>query len=146
MRILVYEYLSAGARADSAAALSQEGWGMLDALVRDLAGCPGIEAHTLLAPALLPEAAGWPTAVCVHTAPPGAEVEPDAETLDSHGTPLASGDSVTLIKDLDVKGAGFVAKRGTLVKNIRLTGDPAHVEGKVNGVAIVLKTQFLKKA
>ncbi|UJR82680.1 PhnA domain-containing protein [Sandaracinus amylolyticus] len=78
--------------------------------------------------------------------PAEAEPDVDAPTLDSHGAPLATGDSVTLIKDLDVKGAGFVAKRGTLVKNIRLTDDPAHVEGKVNGVAIVLKTQFLKKA
>ena len=67
-------------------------------------------------------------------------------TLDSNGTALADGDSVTLIKDLDVKGGGFVAKRGTLVKGIRLTGDPEHVEGRVNKVTIVLKTRFLKKA
>lgn len=66
--------------------------------------------------------------------------------LDSNGTELSDGDSVTLIKDLDVKGAGFVAKRGTLVKGIRLTDDPEHVEGKVNGVDIVLKTMFLKRA
>ena len=56
------------------------------------------------------------------------------------------GDGVTLIKDLDVKGAGFTAKRGTLVRPIRLTDNPEHVEGKVNKMAIVLKTQFLKKA
>ncbi len=67
-------------------------------------------------------------------------------TVDSNGTELADGDSVTLIKDLDVKGAGFVAKRGTLVKNIRLTDDPENVDGRVNKVAIVLKTRFLKKA
>jgi len=59
---------------------------------------------------------------------------------------LTSGDSVTLIKDLDVKGTSFVAKRGTLVKGIRLTDNPEHVEGRVNKVSIVLKTQFLKKA
>jgi protein PhnA len=69
-----------------------------------------------------------------------------APTLDSNGNPLAEGDSVTIIKDLDVKGAALTAKRGTLVKNIHLTGDPAFVEGRVNGVAIVLKTQFLKRA
>ena len=64
---------------------------------------------------------------------------------DTNGVALADGDSVTLIKDLDVKGAGFTAKRGTLVKNIRLGDDPTHVEGKVNKVAIYLKTAFLKK-
>lgn len=82
----------------------------------------------------------------VPATPGEAESESETKTVDSNGTPLATGDSVTLIKDLDVKGAGFTAKRGTLVKNIRLTDDPGHVEGKVNGVAIVLKTQFLKKA
>jgi protein PhnA len=65
---------------------------------------------------------------------------------DSNGTPLAQGDSVTLIKDLEVKGAGFTAKRGTLVKNIVLTEDSALIEGRVNGSTIVLKTCFLKKA
>ena len=68
------------------------------------------------------------------------------QTFDSNGIELLDGDSVTLIKDLDVKGTSFVAKRGTKVTGIRLTGNPAHVEGKVNKVAIVLKTEFLKKA
>jgi protein PhnA len=72
--------------------------------------------------------------------------EADAPTLDSNGTPLEDGDAVTLIKNLDVKGGGFTAKRGTMVKNIKLTGDPEHVEGKVNGVMIVLKTKFLKRS
>ena len=76
----------------------------------------------------------------------GLSTEATAPTLDSNGTPLLDGDSVTLIKDLDVKGAGFTAKRGTLVKNIRLTDDPGNVEGRVSKVAIVLKTEFLKKA
>ena len=66
-------------------------------------------------------------------------------TLDSNGVALTNGDSVTLIKDLNVKGGGFTAKRGTLVKNISLTDDPKHIEGKVNGVQIVLVTSFLKK-
>ncbi|MGK5090006.1 PhnA domain-containing protein [Bdellovibrionota bacterium FG-2] len=68
-----------------------------------------------------------------------------AATKDSNGTALVDGDSVTLIKDLEVKGAGFTAKRGTVVKKITLTGDPGLVEGKVNGTTIVLKTCFLKK-
>lgn len=67
-------------------------------------------------------------------------------TLDSNGARLQEGDAVTLIKDLDVKGAGFTAKRGTLVKGIRLTSNPLHIEGKVNGVQIVLVAAYLKKA
>ena len=66
-------------------------------------------------------------------------------TKDSNGNPLQDGDSVTLIKDLDVKGANFTAKRGTLVKKISLTDNPEHVEGRVDGVAIVLVAKFLKK-
>ena len=67
-------------------------------------------------------------------------------TLDSNGAVLVDGDSVTLIKDLEVKGARFTAKRGTLVKNIRLTDDPELIDARVNKIAIVLKTCFLKKA
>ena len=69
----------------------------------------------------------------------------ESQTKDSNGSLLYSGDSVTLIKDLVVKGANFTAKRGTLVKNITLTNDPKHIEGKVNGTHIVLVAAFLKK-
>jgi protein PhnA len=65
---------------------------------------------------------------------------------DSNGTILAEGDTVTLIKDLEVKGAGFTAKRGTIVKNIRLTDDSRYIEGKINGSTIVLVAAFMKKA
>lgn len=65
---------------------------------------------------------------------------------DSNGTILSEGDTVTLIKDLEVKGAGFTAKRGTIVKNIRLTDDPKYIEGKINGSTIVLVAAFMKKA
>lgn len=65
---------------------------------------------------------------------------------DSNGTALIDGDSVTLIKDLEVKGANFTAKRGTLVKNITLSDDPELISGRVNGAQIYLKTCFLKKA
>ncbi len=74
-----------------------------------------------------------------------AQDESDAKVVDSNGTVLADGDAVTLIKDLDVKGANFTAKRGTLVKNIRLGDDPTHVEGRVNKMSIMLKTCFLKR-
>ena len=72
--------------------------------------------------------------------------ESNLAVVDSNGTELQDGDSVTLIKDLDVKGAGFTAKRGTLVKNIRLGDDPSHIEGKVNKVSVMLKTCFLKRS
>ncbi len=64
---------------------------------------------------------------------------------DSNGVDLKTGDSVTIIKDLVVKGAGFTAKRGTLVKKIMLSENPEHIEGKVNGTQIVLLTKYLKK-
>ena len=69
-----------------------------------------------------------------------------APTLDSNGNVLQDGDSVTLIKDLVVKGANFTAKRGTMVKNISLTSNPEPIAGRVNGVQIVLVANFLKKA
>ncbi|KQP09666.1 PhnA protein [Methylobacterium sp. Leaf99] len=69
------------------------------------------------------------------------------DTKDSNGTKLADGDSVTLIKDLKVKGTSTTLKRGTLIKNIRLTGDPGEIECNAEKVkGLVLKTQFLKKA
>ena len=67
--------------------------------------------------------------------------------LDSNGSLLETGDTVTLIKDLDVKGAGFTAKRGTAVRNIAVVDDNAeHIEGRVNGTRIVLLTKFVRKA
>jgi protein PhnA len=66
---------------------------------------------------------------------------------DSNGTFLATGDTVTLIKDLTVKGAGFTAKRGTAVRNISLVeNNPKQLEGRVNGTQIVILTEFVKRA
>ena len=66
---------------------------------------------------------------------------------DSNGTLLADGDSVTLIKDLKVKGANTTLKRGTLIKNIRLTYNEEEIECNAEKVkGLVLKTCFLKKA
>jgi protein PhnA len=68
-------------------------------------------------------------------------------TRDANGTELKDGDSVTLVKDLKVKGTSETIKRGTLVKNIRLTGDPGEIECNTKQVkGLVLKTEFLKKA
>lgn len=65
---------------------------------------------------------------------------------DSNGALLKEGDSVTVIKDLKVRGSSSVIKRGTMVKNIRLTDDADEVEGKVEKSLMVLRTEFLKKA
>ncbi len=76
----------------------------------------------------------------------GAGAEDAVVHRDSNGAVLEAGDSVVLIKDLNVKGGGFTAKRGTAVRNIRLVADNAeHIEGKVNGQTIVILTQFVKK-
>jgi len=67
--------------------------------------------------------------------------------VDSNGALLEAGDTVTLIKDLNVKGAGFTAKRGTAVRGISLVADnPEHIEGRVNGQQIVILTKFVKKS
>jgi protein PhnA len=65
---------------------------------------------------------------------------------DSNGALLKEGDSVTVIKDLKVRGSSGVIKRGTMVKNIRLTVDADEIEGKVEKSVMVLRTEFLKKA
>lgn len=67
------------------------------------------------------------------------------DVKDSNGNLLNDGDSVTLIKDLKVKGSSVVLKRGTKVK-IRLTDDPDEVDCKTDKGAFVLRTEFLKKA
>lgn len=69
----------------------------------------------------------------------------DSQAFDSNNTQLAAGDSVYLIKDLPVKGAGFTAKQGTTVRGISLTSNPEHIEGRVNGQKIVILTKFVKK-
>lgn len=66
---------------------------------------------------------------------------------DSNGAVLEAGDTVTLIKDLNVKGANFTAKRGTAVRKISLVPDNAkHIEGRVEGQQIVILTEFVKKS
>jgi protein PhnA len=67
------------------------------------------------------------------------------EVKDSNGTLLAEGDSVKLIKDLKVRGSSTTLKRGTVVKNIRLTDNEEEIEGKVEKTVMVLKTMFVQK-
>jgi protein PhnA len=73
--------------------------------------------------------------------------EDTVKHLDSNGTLLEAGDTVTLIKDLNVKGANFTAKRGTVVRGISLVADnPEQIEARVSGQQIVILTKFVKKA
>ncbi len=67
------------------------------------------------------------------------------EAKDSNGSILNDGDTVTLIKDLKVKGSSLVLKRGTTVKKIKLTDDANEIDCRINGSSIVLRTEFLKK-
>ena len=68
------------------------------------------------------------------------------EVRDSVGNVLSDGDQVTLIKDLEVKGAGQTLKRGTLIKSIRLTGDPQEIDCKFEGIkGLVLRAEFVRK-
>ena len=65
---------------------------------------------------------------------------------DAVGNMLADGDQVTLIKDLNVKGAGQTLKRGTLIKSIRLTGDPQEIDCRYEGIkGLVLRAEFVRK-
>jgi protein PhnA len=68
------------------------------------------------------------------------------EVRDAVGNLLADGDQVTLIKDLKVKGANQTLKRGTLIKSIRLTGDPQEIDCRYEGIkGLVLRAEFVRK-
>ncbi len=79
----------------------------------------------------------------------GEDEEEDENKIvhkDSNGVTLLDGDSVVLIKDLDVKGATFTAKRGAAVHNIKLVWDDANlIEGRVENQNIYILTQYVKK-
>lgn len=77
----------------------------------------------------------------------GLESEDKLVYKDANGVTLQAGDTVVITKDLDVKGTGFTAKRGTAVRNIGLVAnDDKHIEGRVNGVKIHILTCYLKKS
>ncbi len=68
------------------------------------------------------------------------------EVRDAVGNLLADGDSVTLIKDLEVKGAGRTLKQGTAIKSIRLTGDAQEIDCRFDGIkGLVLRAEFVRK-
>lgn len=81
---------------------------------------------------------------------PASEVKAEAakasEVRDASGTVLADGDSVVLIKDLKVKGAGQTLKQGTVIRSIRLTDNPEEVDCRYDGIkGLVLRTEFVRK-
>ncbi|WP_199554873.1 alkylphosphonate utilization protein [Sandaracinobacteroides hominis] len=68
------------------------------------------------------------------------------EVRDSVGNLLADGDSVVLVKDLKVKGAGQTLKVGTVIRSIRLTGDAQEIDCRFDGIkGLVLRAEFVKK-
>lgn len=86
---------------------------------------------------------------CAHEWQAGEIPTEDSEdkVLDSNGNVLADGDTVTVIKDLKVKGSSAVVKVGTKVKNIRLVGGDHDIDCKIDGIgAMKLKSEFVKKA
>jgi protein PhnA len=64
---------------------------------------------------------------------------------DINGNALVDGDSVKLTKDLKVKGAGITLKRGTVVKNIRVTESSEEIDCKIKKTSIILRTEFVQK-
>ncbi|MEC3862302.1 alkylphosphonate utilization protein [Mesobacterium sp. TK19101] len=78
--------------------------------------------------------------------PASEMVETGPEVRDAQGTLLADGDSVTLIRDLKVKGAGQTLKQGTVIKSIRLTANPDEIDCRHDSIkGLVLRTEFVKK-
>jgi protein PhnA len=87
---------------------------------------------------------------CAHEWPKSAAIAPADEglvVLDANGNRLADGDSVTVIKDLKLKGSSLVVKVGTKVKNIRLVDSDHNIDCKIDGIgAMSLKSEFVRKA
>ena len=89
---------------------------------------------------------------CAHEWSDQADATTEADdalsAVDAHGTPLANGDSVVLLKDLKVKGSSLVLKQGTKVKNIRLVPGADHnIDCKIEGFGgMMLKSEYVKKA
>ncbi len=86
---------------------------------------------------------------CAHewSAQAGQSDSEESGIVDANGNVLSDGDTVTVIKDLKVKGSSSVVKVGTRVKNIRLVGGDHDIDCKIDGIgAMKLKSQFVKKA
>lgn len=93
----------------------------------------------------LPHAGHWECATCGHEWPRAAAPEAARVVKDAHGNVLADGDTVTLIKDLKLRGGSGVLKGGAKAKNIRLVDGDHEIDCKIDGVALALKACFVKK-
>lgn len=87
----------------------------------------------------------WECSTCGHEWPKDPEPEAARVVKDAHGNVLADGDSITVIKDLKLGGAQ-VLKAGSKAKNIRLVDGDHEIDCRIDGVAIMLKACFVKKA
>ena len=83
---------------------------------------------------------------CAYEWQEGEATEAALVIKDANGTPLADGDTVVLVKDLKVKGSSQVIKQGTKVKGIRLQEGDHDIACKIEGSAMNLKSEFVKKA
>ncbi|MCK9534037.1 MAG: zinc ribbon domain-containing protein YjdM [Pseudomonas sp.] len=97
-----------------------------------------------------PDRENYVCATCGHEWPmDGSAVEEESNqkvVRDAHGNPLADGDTVILIKDLKLKGSSTVLKMGTRVTNIRIVDGDHDLDCRVDGMKIMLKSEFMKKA
>ena len=97
-----------------------------------------------------PDRENYVCATCGHEWPmDGSDVTEESNekvVRDAHGTPLADGDTVVLIKDLKVKGSSTVIKMGTRVTNIKIVDGDHDLDCRVDGQKFMLKSEFMKKA
>lgn len=91
------------------------------------------------------EASGeWVSAAAAAAVP--ADANDSVEVVDAVGNRLSDGDSVTLVKDLKVKGTSQTLKRGTVIRSIRLTGDPQEIDCRHEAIkGLVLRAEFVRK-
>jgi len=94
---------------------------------------------------VLAHADRWECSTCGHEWPKEAAVEVARVVKDAYGTPLSDGDTVSLIKDLKLRGSSEVLKQGTKAKNIRLVDGDHEIDCKIDGSAMALKACFVKK-
>jgi protein PhnA len=87
----------------------------------------------------------WECATCGHEWPKAAAAEVARIVKDAYGNVLADGDTVTLIKDLKLRGGSGVLKGGTKAKNIRLVDGDHEIDCRIDGTAMALKACFVKK-
>jgi len=88
----------------------------------------------------------WECSICGHEWPREDAAESGLVVKDAHGTVLADGDTVVLIKDLKLRGGSGVLKGGTKAKNIRLVDKDHDIDCKIDGTEMALKSCFVKKA